>query len=354
MKACLISLFLSLSISCVTLSANSDILSASMAGIEIQCLENIVGGAIYVGGIGCASNSLDTNGRWLDKSPTDYDCSQILADLSASDLTYTVVRPLDSITVGVYLWDKSGQILVSGSKTGYLQYSEKGGGGYYLPPSMRRVEVEMVSIAYLPISDPGSAQGGQINVRNANGQITFSDGLEVEDGRLGLPTKYASCYGEIIINRYEDGRYWQDWYDLRTMQLLPQSQVISRVQTLVKNYLDLGSNPYMISATVQQRQDGADNPLLKFTVDKATVIPAAGYMYDSEGQYTGMAYAVYYRMLGNDSISGVQELSANNQTLSLPVAGTYQAFFLYEGLEETRPVPSWYSETVTSTPEKGR
>lgn len=313
-------------------------LLCSKAALKAECLNNVIIACVWVGGSGVAGNSSSTSNLWLDKSAGDYDCTALLNGISDHELTFEVVRPQDAIVVYVGLYDNNGEELFFGYKNGYLQYQD---GQYSVPNDLTWVSVMMTAIVDIPLDNPETAQGARINVRDANGQITLSEWLPVENGRLSLPTQYAGK-GELIINRYSDGMYWEDWYDLGTMKLIPQQQVAVRLSLFVDGYANYGDDPWSIRTWTAEQADGTFNNLLvRFTVTRENEsVPMIGYLYDvGFNNLIDTAYSVMYRKLGDDTwCEQSAEVLGGQIFLTLPV-GTYQAFYRFKYGVESNPTP---------------
>jgi hypothetical protein len=314
-------------------------LMCSRAALISESMKNVIGASIGIGGSGVAYNSASLNSMWFQKSTTDYDCTQLLKTVLDQELTFDVARPLDQVTLSVVFYDKDFRQAFWGFKSGYLDLN---GGKYELPDSLTVVNMVMADIIGLPLSDPDTAQNVQINVRDKKtGQITMGEGLPVENGRVSLPTQYAGCRGELIIGRYLDGQYWQEWFDLTTGELIPQSQVATRISTLIEGYLNFGDNPWAISLRPEPQGDGTyKNPLVKFTITgQGIMVPMTGYLVNTDGNIVDTAYAVKYRKLGDSTWSEQSvEVTGGQIFLTLP-AGTYQAFLRFKLMTESNPTP---------------
>ena len=322
-----------------SLQAENPPFLCSKAALMAECLMNVTGASIWIGGSGVASSSASTNGQWFEKSKGDYDCAELLGSISEQELSFEVARPNDQVSVYVGLYGKNGNQLLWGNKTGYLVYNE---GTYSLPDYLTWMTVELSATVGISLDDPGTAQSVQINIRDGNGQITMSEWLPIENnGQLNLPTQYAGCHGELIINRYSDGQFWQEWYDLETGKLIPQNQVLARVYTWVKGYYGFGENPWVISFWLGEQADGTcDNPLVKFTVtDDGIMVPMSGRLYDYQGNQIDTAYAADYRKIG-DSTWTEQMVEDGGQVLLTLPKGVYQAFLRFKQMKESNPAPT--------------
>lgn len=323
----------------ISVSQASPVLLVSKAALKAECLKNVTSASVWIGGSGVAENSSSTSSQWIQKSSSDYDCSDLLNSISGQEMSFEVARPQDQINVYVGLYDKNGNQLFYGYKTGYLETQK--GGGYSLPWDLTVINVRMSENVSIPLSaEAENAEYAQINVRDESGQIVMNEWLTVENGQLSLPTQYAGSKGELIINYYSNGQFWQRWYDLTTGELIPQDQVLARVYTFVKGYYNFGNNPWSISFGISEQSDGiSDNPLVKFTVaDDEIMVPMSCSLYDHWGNQKEIAYAVNYRKVG-DSVWTEQAVEPEGQALlSLP-KGTYQAFFRFKLMKESNPTP---------------
>jgi len=322
-------------VSCSIVSAEIPLSLFSKAGLKADCLKNVTGASIWIGGSGVANNSDNTNSQWFKKSETDFDCLELMNSIYYQELSFSVARPKDMISVYVGLYDKDGNQLFSGSKSGYLEFVD---GAYRIPEDLTYLYVEMCAIISIPLSDSESAKYARVMVRDENGQIMTGESLPIYDGMLSFPTQYAGCDGELVISYYSNGHYWEEWYDLKTMELLPQEVVSARVWTQVDEYYNFGLDPWCISFWIYSQADETySNPLLKFEVGNEKCVPMSACLRDVNGVLIEMAYAVAYRKMG-DSDWSTQEIGPENEILNLPEEGVYQAFFLFKK-QESNPIP---------------
>ena len=327
--------FLFFIVICVS-GSDTQISLCSKAALKADCLKNVTGASVWIGGNGIAGNSNSTNSQWIEKSETDIDCTELMINLAFLDLSFSVTRPKDAITVYVGLYDKAGNQLFIGTKSDYLTLVD---GSYIVPDSLKSVYVEMCAVLNIPLSNSASAQYARVATRDVNDQVTMGTYLPIYDGKLSFPTQYAGCNGELVISCYSDGHYYEEWYDLKSMELLPQEYVSTRVCTQINEYYNFGTDPWCINFWINQQADGTySNPLLKFEVGSEKIVPMSGYLSDSDGNLVETAYAVAYRKMG-DTVWSTQAIGVGAEILYLPSAGAYQVLFLFKK-QESNPTPS--------------
>lgn len=306
----------------------------SRAGLKATCLQNVVRASAWVGGQGCSNNTANVDSIWANKDIGDFDCSDLVQKIWQQKLKFTVVRLQDRIYVNLALYDKDYNMLFYGQKSGYLEYLD---GTYHVPKSLENVELEMSQTVYLPLPNPDTARGAQINVRDNKGNIILSQWLPVNNGVLTLPTQYSGQQGELIISRYADGYFWQDWYDLGSGSCLPQQQVEARIMTRFLGYFDYGIDPYIVGKDIAPREDGLyENPLFKFkVVNESYGVWASACLVDANNNGMEFPYRVEYRKRGDSDWTHV-DITGQSVYLKLP-AGEYQLYFRFHGMVESIP-----------------
>ena len=307
----------------------------AQGSLVAQCLQAVSQGGCSLYGSGIASDSSVQSQGNFTKSPDDFDCRELLRTISQRRFDGKVICPEDDINFSVWLADAQGHILFVGCRK--FKMDKWYDGSWHVPENSGWVELEMVGIPELKVDSPETANGAFIYVRDGNGTITISQGLPLNSGYLSIPQEYAGQKGQFVVSHYQNGRYWQQWYDLATMKEINPIMIAQCFLTQVSNYYDWWTDPVAVKHYSAVSSDGTwVSPLDRVRVINSLDIPVSCLLWDGKA-YTIQADAVVFWKMGDVENQTTQPLDPVNPIMHLPAAGVYQFRFVHEGLPESKP-----------------
>ncbi len=307
----------------------------AQGSLMAQCQGAVTQGGCSLYGPGIASDSTVQSQVYFTKSSDDFDCSALMRTVSNTKINAKVMCPDDDITFSVWLTDAQGHTLFSGYHTFKLEKWYDG--TYHLPENCGWVVLEMVGIPELKVDSPESANGAFIYVRDGNGNITISQGLPLNDGYLSIPQEYAGQKGQFVISHYQNGHYWQQWYDLATMKEIDPLMVSQCFLTQMSNYYNWWTDPVAVKHYSAIKDDGTwVSPLDRVNALNNLDIYVSCLLWDGKA-YTIQADSVVFWKMGDVEHPTTQPLDPLKPVMHLPAAGVYQLRFIHEGLPESKP-----------------
>lgn len=200
----------------------------STAALKSYAYEQVAGGQIAAW-----SSSVLPGGTTYHTVSAEKDsprgADKIIEGLLSKPLDFEVANTRDPVYLSSYLWNETGDILFSGSRSTRVLKTGDGLGWY-----LEDVGVSVELASEVPIKIPG-IESARIVIRDERGNTIREEYLVVRDGKVYFPTGYTDRSGELLLGiRDKDSNLSGVAYDLSSGKQRYGSRVITGVAFAIK------------------------------------------------------------------------------------------------------------------------
>jgi len=303
----------------------------SEGALKAYALEQVTAGQINLSSPAMVLSQNDSTYFEAFGSP-----GQIVRQFSQVQFRFATYRTSDPVYVSANLHDKDWNTYFWGFQQGKVAvYSSSPRGKFTIPPlSMRLVDD-------VPIKVNG-VRFAEIIRRDKDGNIFEYDYLNVSDGLIFFPKKYAGQNGEMKVGLLDqNGQSLEYVFSLGGGSQIPTTSVDGTVWTEIENSVEASdagypdaSNMWAVGSGIVDNIDNSSPPVIMVTINKARTVTVAWYLYLKGSGLTSVRQqptSAWYYKVGDEKME--EELLPINEscvgTTEVLQPGVYFFYFEY-------------------------
>jgi len=219
------------------------------------------------------------------------DFLKVIAGLKTQEVSISVARATDRVSVSESINTKEGWSILSGYNHGYLEKNRNG--DWVIPPNLLKVPLRLNYQSPIYIKGAVSAK---IITRDEDGNVVETEDLEVYDGTVLFLNQFLDRNGELAVTVYLGGGNYKTFVgDLRDNKKTDVITVSANVDSLIDGLIILPDDSAYFDVMPESNEGHGESPLIcgKFTKSMTFLLHAK----TSEGE---VARGVWYRQDGAD------------------------------------------------------